>query len=221
VPYVGAERTANFEKVTMGASIDTNPIHRRLAMLKFSATWVFLAGFGTVATGLDLASYRVERVKNESVSEYVPFECMEWQNFLTFSNSDFRIPLARSSATRVTADHFEQEGFDPGSLRLCWLDEDRLLWVSWTTFSRGSGGCRYDGHLILLIQGDQPRELFRDYFNSVARGGWASGDYETLGCRLRKGKTADYALQTSHRHLWRGGASQRSEASPVRNHLHK
>ena len=139
-----------------------------------------LVGWGYPADGLDLSAHRIERVRNESVTEYHGFHYEEWRNFLVFSNSIIRIPLARSGTTRVGSDHLEPEGFDPGTLKLRWLKEGELLSISWTTFSRGSGHYTYDGHVLLRVHDEGVDELFRDYFNSIARGGWESANYSRL-----------------------------------------
>lgn len=128
------------------------------------------------ADTLDMAAYQIEPVRDKTAIPFAEEDWTGWQNFLTFSNSNIRIPLARSA----TAPFEDKYGFDPASLKLRWLKPDELLWISWTTFYHGTGGHTYDGNVIYQIHGGQGRELFRDHIESVAKGGWASQDFKKL-----------------------------------------
>ena len=130
-----------------------------------------------------MAAYRIEQVQNNNAAPHFDVPNLtkkEWHNLLVFSNSSIRVPLARSGLFDFGGVPREDIGFDPASLKLEWLKEDELLWISWTTFRLGSGGYTHDGHVILQIQGDQSRELFRDCFESIAKGGWAAQYYSSL-----------------------------------------
>jgi hypothetical protein len=141
-----------------------------------------LVGCSTVsrqtATKLDLAAYRIERFQVTNDVSLAGSGFTAWQNnFLVFSNSNIRVPLARSAAVQFLED---TNGFDPASLKLQWLKPDELLLISWTTFYLGSGGYTHDGNVILQIRGGQGRELFRDHIESVARAGWGAQDMSSL-----------------------------------------
>jgi hypothetical protein len=130
------------------------------------------------ASKLDLAAYRIERFQITNAVSLAGSSFTAWQNnFLVFSNSNIRVPLARSAAVQFLED---TNGFDPASLKLQWLKPDELLLISWTTFYLGSGGYTHDGNVILQIRGGQARELFRDHIESVAKGGWAAQQFTSL-----------------------------------------
>ena len=120
---------------------------------------------------LNLPAHHIQQVE---MKEARSPDYTQWQNFLTFSNTTTRVPLARSAVRRIAGLEDFHTGFDPASLKLCWLKEGELLWICWTTHSLGSGHYMYDGHVVLQLRGDSIRELFRDHFSSAARGGWAA-----------------------------------------------
>jgi hypothetical protein len=128
-----------------------------------------------VVSKLDLTAYRIDQVLNKNDVPYDGSNWRAWQNFLVFSNSNIRLPLARSAVAPG-----ENYGFDPASLKLQWLKQDKLLLISWTTFHLGSGGYTHDGNVILQIHGDQGRELFRDHIESIAKAGWAAQEFSSL-----------------------------------------
>jgi len=132
-----------------------------------------------IAAGLDLTAHRIEQA-NEHSKPYQGGVWTEWQNVLVFSNSNISTPLARSGIVRFGSDFHEDHGFDPASLKLQWLKEGELLWISWTTFYLGSGGYTHDGHVVLQIRSGQARELFRNHFESVAKGGWGAQYFSSL-----------------------------------------
>lgn len=125
---------------------------------------------------LDLTTYRIEQVQNKNAEPYDGPDWIERRNFLIFSNSTIRVPLARSAVAQSDSLY----GFDPASLKLHWLKQNELLLISWTTFRLGSGGYTRDGNVILQIHDDQGRELFRDHILSVAKGGWAAQNFSSL-----------------------------------------
>jgi hypothetical protein len=131
------------------------------------------------ASKLDISAYRIEQVPNKNAVPYYGTVRAEWQNFLVFSNSNIRLPLA-SAGAEFGVGSPQDHGFDPASLKLQWLREGELLLISWTTLFLGTGGYTHDGHVILQIRDGQSRELFRDYFESVAKGGWAAEDFLSL-----------------------------------------
>lgn len=129
-----------------------------------------------VVSKLDLATYRIEQVRDKNAAPLDGPDWIAWQNFLVFSNSNIRIPLARSATWRFEDNH----GFDPASLKLVCLKYDELYLLSWTTFRLGSGGYTHDGNVIFQFQGGKGHELFRDHIESVAKGGWLSQDFASL-----------------------------------------
>lgn len=125
---------------------------------------------------LNLADHQIEQVQFQSTDAPAGADWREYQNFLVFPNSKIRIPLARSAMVQNEL----KAGFDPATLKLQWLKRDELLWISWTTLYQGSGGYTHDGNVVLQIRDGQSRELFRDHFESAARGGWMAQYYSSL-----------------------------------------
>ena len=149
------------------------------------------------AADLDLAAHRVEQVQNQHATANESPDWTEWQNFLVFTNANIRIPLARAAVARYGADSHENYGFDPASLKLQWLKEGELLWISWTTVHRGSGGYTHDGHVILQVHANRPRELFRDCFQSIAQAGWRSKYYSALKISYDDDRTFTLSRRTT------------------------
>ncbi len=67
---------------------------------------------------IDIASYTIEQV---------PRRGEEWLNILTFDGTPVGVPLIPSGG----GEGVQAYGFWEDSLKLAWLDEKKLLWISW------------------------------------------------------------------------------------------
>jgi uncharacterized protein len=124
----------------------------------------------------DLEHYRIESVETHDLggrSRFgVPADYHLYNNVLYIEGLAAPIPVGRSALERELPDtEPERVGFDPSTLQLRWLHRERLLWISWRTYSLGRGQYSKEGHVILLIEeGNVAKEMFRDsiYANGCA-----------------------------------------------------
>ena len=92
------------------------------------------------------------------------------------------IRLGRS-ATRLDASAPATWGFDPMSVKVDWLDEGRLLLVSWSTVPQGQGAYSNEGTVIAAIARGRPREVFRDVVYAFGKAGMADSSASGLDVR--------------------------------------
>ena len=134
------------------------------------------------AGALNLQQYRLESIEThdlgsrrrvKGVSEYHLYN-----NVLHIDGLARPVLLGRSAVEpgfRGTA--AERVGFNPETLQLRWLHREDFLWISWKTYSIGQGRYSQAGHVLLLIEGTEFAEIFRDsiYANGCAGGFDCSG----------------------------------------------
>ena len=119
-----------------------------------------------------------ENVRYED--SYSPsFRYKIWDNYLVIGKSRQKIPLsATSEVSNFTYDKYG--GCDIKTLSVRHLSGPKLCWVSWRTHAKGAGRYIHEGHLLLLRSRGRYIELFRDMFQSFAKGGWSSSHRESL-----------------------------------------
>lgn len=158
------------------------------------------------ADGLDLTNYTVEKTELSVPADVRPCaagldEYHLFDNFLRFAGLPSRVRLARSATWNASHD-FGRAGLDFDTLKLHWLDSERLLWITWRTTPQGNGMYTQEGHLVLLVEGEQVKELFRD--SIYARGSGRDGG---TACHLQINYKPDrkhLTLQHTHTNWTRG-----------------
>lgn len=104
-------------------------------------------------------------------------------NDLVLDGMSAAIPLGRSLTVYSTDGTVLKRGFDARSLRLSWLEPGRMLLVTWGTDSEALTNQRREGVIVLLLDGDRSRELFRDAFYSF--GGAGAGNWMAVDLDVR------------------------------------
>ncbi|MDX2168398.1 MAG: hypothetical protein SF182_15090 [Deltaproteobacteria bacterium] len=138
-----------------------------------------------------------------------------WMNALQFVGSRTVIPLSRSKTWPPPEPR--QYGFSPRSLRINWLDRGHLLHIEWGTLpTGGDNNFAWEGHVVLLVDGDRLHEIFRTVFQQYGRVGAGNDEYTRLRiaydarrARLRfteldEGSISERELfyQWNHRTVW-------------------
>lgn len=159
-------------------------------IVSFTALF-FVVGLASAAevAEADLTKYKIQTVEIAMPPRLK--ELYGWMreyhllnNVLQFEWFKSEIYVARSASMRPLADRgLELVGFDPESLKIQWLDPGRLIWLKWGTFPHGQGRYSKQGHLILQLDGEKVKELFRDSIYAYGRGGLLDSSQVDLNIR--------------------------------------
>ena len=150
----------------------------RPAVRKHPARWIaaltmacaLVSAWPAAAEGAD---YHIER---EAVSSQPRRSCTEftkWMNVLHVDGLPAGVQTDFSAHCRSASKSEQPDyGFDPSTVKVQWLDETNLLYVSWSGFSfYGSGRYRFEGHVVVRVLNGQVSELLRTTFQAYGRAG--------------------------------------------------
>jgi len=147
---------------------------------------VFLVLIASSAYSLDLSSYTI-------IKENLPVEngvSEKWENYIQFKDTNTKIKLART-LKRDTGEYImghTDQGFDGKTLKVSWLHQPDLFWITWSTYARTNAGYEYDGHIVLKNVKGNLVEVFRHNYDAY----WYQGGCTNYKQRL----SSSYSEQT-------------------------
>ena len=124
--------------------------------------------------------YHLDRVPLPSQPRQGCTEFTKWMNVLHVDGLPEALQTD-SSAHCQSASKYQQPdyGLDASTIKVGWLDEHKLLYVSWSSFSSyGSGRYRFEGHVVIGVLEGKVSELLRTTFQAYGRAG-ACGEGST------------------------------------------
>jgi hypothetical protein len=134
------------------------------------------------AAALDLTVWHREREPISAPDDGGCKTFAAWRNVLRFDGVATPVPLAgESECTHDPLNGRDREadrrGLDANTIEVTRLAPNRLVWIRWSTVSLGSGRYIHDGHVILAVDGESLREIFRTNYESYAKS--RAGMYES------------------------------------------
>ena len=127
---------------------------------------------------LDIAAFKIER---RDMREDV--ERSEWTQVLGFENSSIKVPLQSAYVNRNEdgSPVYDQKFVDSRTVKIAWLVEDRLLWVSWRGWPiPGSGIYTAEAHVLLILSGGEAREILRQSFFAFGKSSQSCGKFARI-----------------------------------------